>query len=438
MGLKSLQSLRGRLAAVAVASATVLGLATAGVAAAGPSADRPQPHSVQQGPLVFGHRGAAGYRPEHTLASYDLAIRLGADVIEPDLVTTKDGALVARHEPEISATTDVLAHPEFAGRRTTKLLDGVPTTGWFTEDFTLAELRTLRAKERIPDIRQHNTLYDGRFQVPTFQEVIDLAKRESRRYGREIGIAPETKHPTYFRQQGKPLEPTLIRTLTRNGLNRTGAKVWVQSFEVGNLKALRSVLRVHLVQLTSATGAPYDFVASGDPRTSPRRPGCAGSPATPTSSARTRTRSSRGTRPADCWRRPRWSATPTGPGSTLCPTPSATRTPSCRSTSAAAPTPPRTATRSPSTRCSSRWAWMGCSATMRTLRGRPGTSSSQPTATAPPPDRRIRRCPSGNDPGKRERRPCGHLGLTAATPASRATAARAPSPRGTPPLGRGR
>ena len=262
-----LKSLRGRLVAVAVASATVLGLATAGVAAAGPSADRPQPHSVQQGPLVFGHRGAAGYRPEHTLASYDLAIRLGADVIEPDLVTTKDGALVARHEPEISATTDVSAHPEFAGRRTTKLLDGVPTTGWFTEDFTLAELRTLRAKERIPDIRQHNTLYDGRFQVPTFQEVIDLAKRESRRYGREIGIAPETKHPTYFRQQGKPLEPTLIRTLTRNGLNRTGAKVWVQSFEVGNLKALRSVLRVHLVQLTSATGAPYDFVASGDPRT---------------------------------------------------------------------------------------------------------------------------------------------------------------------------
>jgi glycerophosphoryl diester phosphodiesterase len=264
MGLKSL---RGRLAAVAVASATVLGLATAGVATAGPSADRPQSHAVQQGPLIFGHRGAAGYRPEHTLASYDLAIRLGADVIEPDLVTTKDGALVARHEPEISATTDVSAHPEFASRRTTKLLDGVPTTGWFTEDFTLAELRTLRAKERIPDIRQHNTLYDGRYQVPTFQEVIDLAKRESRRYGREIGIAPETKHPTYFRRQGKPLEPALIRTLTRNGLNRTGAKVWVQSFEVGNLKALRSVLRVHLVQLTSATGAPYDFVASGDPRT---------------------------------------------------------------------------------------------------------------------------------------------------------------------------
>ena len=267
-----LTSIRRRVAAVAVASATVLGLVTAGVTAgtatAGPGTARPaQPQATQHGPLVFGHRGAAGYRPEHTLASYELAIRLGADVIEPDLVTTKDGVLVARHEPEISTTTDVATHPEFAGRRTTKLLDGVPTTGWFTEDLTLAELRTLRAKERIPQIRQRNTLYDGRYQVPTFQEVIDLAKRESRRYHRDIGIAPETKHPTYFRAQGRPLEPALVRTLTRNGLNRANAKVWVQSFEVGNLIALRSQLKVHLVQLTSATGAPYDFVASGDPRT---------------------------------------------------------------------------------------------------------------------------------------------------------------------------
>ena len=265
-----LTSIRRRVAAVAVASATVLGLVTAGVATAGPGTTRPaqaQPQAGQHGPLVFGHRGAAGYRPEHTLASYELAIRLGADVIEPDLVTTKDGVLVARHEPEISTTTDVATHPEFAGRRTTKLLDGVPTTGWFTEDLTLAELRTLRAKERIPQIRQRNTLYDGRYQVPTFQEVIDLAKRESRRYHRDIGIAPETKHPTYFRAQGRPLEPALVRTLTRNGLNRANAKVWVQSFEVGNLIALRSQLKVHLVQLTSATGAPYDFVASGDPRT---------------------------------------------------------------------------------------------------------------------------------------------------------------------------
>ena len=219
------------------------------------------------GPPVIGHRGAAGYRPEHTLASYELAIRLGVDVIEPDLVATKDGVLVARHEPEIGGTTDVADHPEFAARRTTKIVDGVSTTGWFTEDFTFAELRTLRAKERIPQIRQHNTLFDGRYQIPTLQEVIDLAKRASREYHRVIGIAPETKHPTYFRAQGKALEPALIRTLNANGLNRPGAAVYVQSFEVSNLMALRSSLRVHLVQLTSATGAPYDFVASGDPRT---------------------------------------------------------------------------------------------------------------------------------------------------------------------------
>ncbi|HZB47494.1 MAG TPA: glycerophosphodiester phosphodiesterase, partial [Mycobacteriales bacterium] len=204
---------------------------------------------------------------EHTLASYELAIRMGADVIEPDLVTTRDGVLVARHEPEISTTTDVADHPEFAARRTTKSVDGVPTTGWFTEDFTLRELRTLRAKERIPQIRPRNTLYDGRYQVPTLQEVIDLAKRASRQYGRTIGIAPETKHPTYFRAMGLPLEPALVRTLQRNGLNRPNARVWVQSFEVSNLVALDRVLRVQLVQLTSATGAPYDFVVSGDPRT---------------------------------------------------------------------------------------------------------------------------------------------------------------------------
>jgi hypothetical protein len=149
--------------------------------------------------LVIGHRGAAGYRLEHTLPSYELAIRLGVDVIEPDLVITRDGVLVVRHEPELSATTDVAAHPEFAARRTTKVLDGVPTAGWFSEDFTLTELRTLRAQERIPQIRPRNTIYDGRYPVPTLQEVMDLAKRASHRYGREIGIAPEIKHPTYPR-----------------------------------------------------------------------------------------------------------------------------------------------------------------------------------------------------------------------------------------------
>ena len=162
--------------------------------------------------LVIGHRGAAGYRPEHTLASYELAVRLGADVIEPDLVTTRDGVLVARHEPEISRHHRRRRHPEFAARRTTKTSTACPTTGWFTEDFTLRELRTLRAEERIPQIRQRNTLYDGRYRIPTFQEVIDLAKAESRRYGRAIGIAPETKHPTYFRARAAA-GAGLVRTL---------------------------------------------------------------------------------------------------------------------------------------------------------------------------------------------------------------------------------
>jgi len=217
--------------------------------------------------VVVGHRGASGYRPEHTLASYELAARMGADYVEPDLVTTKDHVLVTRHEPEIGGTTDVASHPEFASRKTTKVLDGVSVTGWFTEDFTLQELKTLRAKERIPAIRQHNTVFDGRYQIPTFQEVIDLTKRLSRELGRPIGIYPETKHPTYFRKLGLPLEPELVKTLNRNGLNRPDAKVFVQSFEVGNLKALDRELRVPLVQLTSSTGAPYDFVASGDKRT---------------------------------------------------------------------------------------------------------------------------------------------------------------------------
>ena len=222
----------------------------------------------QAEPLVIGHRGASGYRPEHTLASYELAARQGADYIEPDLVITKDGVLVARHEPEISTTTDVAAHPEFADRRTTKDLDGVATTGWFTEDFTLAELKTLRAKERIPDIRPQNTAYDGQFEIPTFQEVIDLSRRLSRQLRRPVGIYPETKHPTYFRAQGLPLEEPLVRTLNRNRLNHPRAKVFVQSFEVGNLRALDRRLRVPLVQLYGGKAArPYDFAVGGDPRT---------------------------------------------------------------------------------------------------------------------------------------------------------------------------
>ena len=219
-------------------------------------------------PLVIAHRGASGYRPEHTLAAYELGARLGADYVEPDLVRTKDGVLVARHENEISGTTDVATRPEFADRRTTKVIDGLSLTGWFTEDFTLAELKTLRAVERIPALRPRNTRFNGFYEVPTFQEVIDLTKRLSKELGRPIGIYPETKHPTYFRDIGLPLEEPLVRLLNRNGLNSRRAKVFVQSFEVGNLQALDDELRVPLVQLLGArTQKPWDFVVSGDPRT---------------------------------------------------------------------------------------------------------------------------------------------------------------------------
>jgi glycerophosphoryl diester phosphodiesterase len=212
-------------------------------------------------PLVIGHRGASGYRPEHTLASYRLAIELGADYIEPDLVSTKDHVLVTRHENNIADTTDVAAHLEFASRRTTKTIDGTPVTGWFTEDFTLAELRTLRAKERLPDLRPANTAFDGLYPVPTFQEVIDLAKRAG------VGIYPETKHPTYFDSIGLSLEEPLLATLRANGLTGPRAKVFIQSFETANLKELHAKTRLPLVQLIDATGRPYDFVVAGDPRT---------------------------------------------------------------------------------------------------------------------------------------------------------------------------
>ncbi len=214
-------------------------------------------------PLVIAHRGASGYRPEHTLAAYQLAIAMGADYVEPDLVSTKDGVLVARHENEISGTTDVSARAEFASRKTTKIIDGAPITGWFTEDFTLRELKTLRAKERLPQVRPGNTVYDGSFEVPTLQEVIDLVKTESRRAHRRIGIAPETKHPTYFDSIGLSLEEPLVRTLRRNGLDRRNAKVVVQSFETTNLRQLDRLTRVPLAQLVDGAGAPYDLKAAG-------------------------------------------------------------------------------------------------------------------------------------------------------------------------------
>ena len=215
---------------------------------------------------IVGHRGASGYRPEHTLASYELAARMGADYIEPDLVSTKDHVLVCRHEPEISGTTDVAAHPEFADRATKQptVIDGTtwPAGSFFTYDFTLAELKTLRAVERIPAVRQENTLYNGLFQVPTFAEMLELRKRLSKELRRDIGVIPETKHPTFFRGLGLELETPLLRTLERYGLNRRGAEVWIQSFEAANLRALRPRTKVNLVFLTSASGSPFN-----DPKT---------------------------------------------------------------------------------------------------------------------------------------------------------------------------
>lgn len=216
---------------------------------------------------LVGHRGAPGYRPEHTLASYELAYRQGADHVDVDLVPTKDGRLVARHENELGGTTDVAEHPEFAARRTTKFIDGVSLTGWFTEDFTLAELKTLRATERIPELRPHNTIYDGRWQIATYQEVLELTARLGRELHRTLGTYPEVKHSTYFAGLGMPIEPELVEVLNRNGLNRADAPVVIQSFEVANLVALREQVRVPLLQLTSDSGAPADFVAKGDTRT---------------------------------------------------------------------------------------------------------------------------------------------------------------------------
>jgi len=230
----------------------------AGATAAEERADRP---GGRRPPPVIGHRGASGYRPEHTLASYRLAIEMGADHIEPDLVSTRDHQLVVRHENDITGTTDVADHPEFAARRTTRTVDGVAHTGWFTEDFTLAELRTLRAVERLPDLRPANTAFNGLYQVPSFQEVIDLAKRAG------VGIYPETKHPTYFASIGLSLEEPLLATLRAKGLDGGRAKVFIQSFETGNLRQLHARTRLPLVQLIGEVGAPYDLVVAGDPRT---------------------------------------------------------------------------------------------------------------------------------------------------------------------------
>ncbi len=218
-------------------------------------ADAQPPGGTPPTPIVIAHRGASAVRPEHTLASYTQAIRAGADFIEPDLVSTRDHVLVARHENEISGTTDVADHPEFAARQATKIIDGASVTGWFTEDFTLAELKALRARERLPQLRPANLAFADE-RIPTLDEIVALAKAH------HVGIYPETKHPSYFRGIGLPLEPPLLAALAAAGWTTKDAPVFLQSFEIGNLKALRGQTGVRLIQLidagTSADGFAYD------------------------------------------------------------------------------------------------------------------------------------------------------------------------------------
>lgn len=216
---------------------------------------------------IFGHRGSSALRPEHTLASYEKAIEDGADYIEPDLCATKDGVLVARHENEIGGTTDVAKRPEFAARKTGKLVDGHEVTGWFVEDFTLAELKQLRAIERLPQLRPRNAAMDGRFEVPTWIEIVDFVAAAAARRGRPIGLVPELKHSTYFREHGLPLEDRFLETIARHAYLRS-APLEIQSFEIANLRYLRSKLghpaNTRLMQLVEpAAGKPADVVAAG-------------------------------------------------------------------------------------------------------------------------------------------------------------------------------
>jgi glycerophosphoryl diester phosphodiesterase len=210
--------------------------------------------------LVIAHRGASGYRPEHTLASYELAIAMGADFIEPDLCSTRDGVLIVRHENEISDTTDVADRPEFQDRRTRKAVDGRELEGWFAEDFTFAEIKTLRARERLP-FRDRS--FDGRFEIPAFEEVLALARR------RGVGVYPETKHPSYFRQLGLPLEERMVEALHAAGFRGRGEPAFLQSFETGNLRHLRTLTDLPLIQLMDTEGRPWDDAKSYQDLASP-------------------------------------------------------------------------------------------------------------------------------------------------------------------------
>lgn len=223
--------------------------------------------AVSPAPIVIAHRGVPGERLEHTRPSYLLAIEQGCDYIEPDVVSTKDGVLVVRHENEISGTTDVADRPEFADRHVTKFVDGVPHTGWFTEDFTLEEIKTLRVRERLPKLRPQNIALAGREKILTFDEVVNIAEEASDGREEPIGVYVETKHPTYFASIGHDLNALLIANLERRGLNTESAKVVIQSMETGNLRALRDRTPLPLIQLMERTGAPFDLVEARDSRT---------------------------------------------------------------------------------------------------------------------------------------------------------------------------
>ncbi len=208
--------------------------------------------------LIIAHRGASGERPEHTLAAYDRAMEQGADFIEPDLVVTKDGVLVARHENEIGGTTDVADHPEFADRRTTKRIDGQAIIGWFVEDFTLAELRTLRARERIPQFRPANARFDGLFPIPTLAEIIQLVRAREAETGRRIGLYPELKHPSFLASHGHDTLELLVEQLHEAGYRSEEEPVFLQCFEIAPVRRLRGLTQLRLVQLVSAEGGPAD------------------------------------------------------------------------------------------------------------------------------------------------------------------------------------
>lgn len=239
--------------------AAIVHLALGAALIAGDAATKPSaPDSAGGRPLVIAHRGASGERPEHTRAAYLLAIEQGADFIEPDLVLSKDGVLVVRHENEISETTDVADRPEFAARKATREIDGEAVTGWFTEDFTLAELKTLRAKERLPQLRPGSARYDGQEPILTFEEVVAIAKEAAARTGRTIGVYPELKHPSHFAAQGFDPEGTLVTALEAAGWTGADAPVFVQCFEAGPLERLNGRIDTPLIQLMSAAGGPAD------------------------------------------------------------------------------------------------------------------------------------------------------------------------------------